>query len=161
MAELDFDVVIEIPRGSRNKYTVDHETGWLVLERAMWTASRYPVDYGFIPDTLGEDGDPLDALVILDEPAVPGCHVRCRAVAILLMDDQAGGDDKILAVPTWDRARPWVGVRDVPRAIREEIEHFFAVYKDLDPGTFSEVTGWRGRSAAEQVVRQAFRRHRR
>ena len=84
--------------------------------------------------------------------------MRCSAVAVLEMEDQAGGDDKILAVPVWDRARPWQSVRDVPRATREEIEHFFEVYKDLDPGTFSKVSGWRGRSVAERVVRQALRR---
>ncbi|MBV9101815.1 MAG: inorganic diphosphatase [Candidatus Dormibacteraeota bacterium] len=156
---MDFDVVIEIPRGSRNKYTVDHATGAVMLERTMWTASRYPIDYGFIPGTLGQDGDPMDALVILDEPAFPGCHVRCRAVAMLHMEDQAGGDDKILAVPTWDRARPWDGVRDIPRTTREEIEHFFEVYKDLDPGSFSRVRGWRGRTAAERALEQAFKRH--
>ncbi len=153
-----FDVVIEIPRGSRNKYVVDERTGRLELERAMWTASRYPLDYGYIRGTRGEDGDALDALVVLDEAAVPGCHVRCRAVAVLEMEDQEGIDHKILAVPAWDRARTWRGVRDVPRAIREEIEHFFEVYKDLEPGSFSRVSGWRGREVAERVLRQAMRR---
>ncbi|WP_397333754.1 inorganic diphosphatase [Ornithinimicrobium sp. INDO-MA30-4] len=91
-----FDVTVEIPRGSRNKYEVDHETGRIRLDRLLFTPMHYPADYGYIEDTLGEDGDPLDALVLLDEPTVPGCVVSARPVAIFHMTDEAGGDDKLV-----------------------------------------------------------------
>ena len=89
-------MVVEIPRGSRNKYEMDHETGEIFLDRMLFTATQYPADYGFLPDTLGEDGDPLDALVLLDEPTFPGCRVRVRAVGVFWMRDEAGPDAKIL-----------------------------------------------------------------
>src|SRR5437870_11106345 len=91
-----FDAVVEVPKGSRNKYEIDHRTGVIRLDRQLFTATRYPTDYGFIPGTLAEDGDPLDVLVLLDEPTFPGCHVRCRAVGMLSMRDERGPDAKIL-----------------------------------------------------------------
>src|ERR1700733_9432990 len=97
-----FDVVVEIPRGQRNKYEVDHRTGRIRLDRTLFTAMVYPADYGFIEDTIAGDGDPLDALVLIDEPTFPGCLVGCRAVAVFLMTDENGFDAKILAVPAGD-----------------------------------------------------------
>ncbi len=99
---MEFDVTIEIPKGSRNKYEVDHETGRIRLDRRLFTSTSYPADYGFVENTLGEDGDPLDALVILDEPTFPGCLIKCRAIGMFRMTDEAGGDDKLLCVPASD-----------------------------------------------------------
>ena len=99
---MEFDVTIEIPKGSRNKYEVDHETGRIRLDRRLFTSTSYPADYGFVENTLGEDGDPLDALVILDEPTFPGCLIQCRTIGMFRMTDEAGGDDKLLCVPAHD-----------------------------------------------------------
>ena len=99
---MEFDVTIEIPKGQRNKYEVDHATGRIRLDRMLFTSTRYPHDYGFIEGTLGEDGDPLDALVILEEPTFPGCLIRCRAIGMFRMRDEAGGDDKVLCIPAGD-----------------------------------------------------------
>ena len=96
MKPMIFDVVIEIPAGSRNKYEIDHETGQIRLDRMLFTSTRYPYDYGFVENTLSQDGDPLDALVMLDEPTFPGCVVSVRAIGMLRMSDEAGGDDKLL-----------------------------------------------------------------
>ena len=99
---MEFDVTIEIPKGHRNKYEVDHETGRIRLDRLLFTSTRYPADYGYVEDSLGEDGDPLDALVLLEEPTFPGCLVRVRPIGMFHMRDEAGGDDKILCVPAGD-----------------------------------------------------------
>lgn len=99
---MNFDVVVEIPKGQRNKYEVDHDTGRIRLDRTLFTAMTYPADYGFIEDTLGEDGDPLDALILLGEPTFPGCLVRCRAIAVFEMRDEEGPDAKVIAVPDSD-----------------------------------------------------------
>src|SRR4028119_1897028 len=96
---MQFDVTVEIPKGQRNKYEVDHESKRIRLDRTLFTATQYPADYGFVEDTLGQDGDPLDALVLLAEPTFPGCLIRCRAIGMYRMTDEAGGDDKVLGVP--------------------------------------------------------------
>ena len=108
---MEFDVVIEIPKGSRNKYEVDHDSGRVKLDRYLYTAMGYPADYGFIENTLGEDGDPLDALVLLPESVFPGCIVEARPVAMFQMTDEAGGDDKVLCVPAGDVR--WDHIQDV------------------------------------------------
>ena len=132
---MTFDVTIEIPAGSRNKYEVDHESGRIRLDRLLFTSTRYPHDYGFVDDTLGLDGDPLDALVILQEPTFPGCVIRCRALGMYRMTDEAGGDDKVLCVPSNDpRMEHLRDIFHVSEFDRLEIEHFFTVYKDLEPG---------------------------
>src|SRR6201996_5261356 len=99
---MDVEVVVEIPKGTRNKYEVDHETGRIRLDRMLFTSTRYPADYGFIEDTLADDGDPLDALVLLEEPTFPGCLIRCRAIGMFRMRDEKGADDKVLCVPAND-----------------------------------------------------------
>ena len=99
---MEFDVFIEIPRGSRNKYEVDHDSGLIRLDRTLFTSTVYPADYGFVPDTLGEDGDPLDALVLVLEPTFPGCLIRSRPIGMFRMTDEKGGDDKVLCVPASD-----------------------------------------------------------
>src|SRR6266487_2893255 len=118
------DVVVEIPRGSRNKYEYDHENHVIRLDRRLFSATVYPADYGFIPDTLGEDGDPLDALVLLEEPTFPGCWIRTRPVGVFWMSDDKGPDAKIICVPAGDpRWEGVAGIADVPKLERAEIEH--------------------------------------
>src|SRR5438067_8637418 len=147
---MDFDVTVEIPKGSRNKYEVDHETGRIRLDRRLFTSTAYPTDYGFVENTLGEDGDPLDALVILDEPTFPGCLIKCRAIGMFRMTDEAGGDDKLLCVPATDpRVEHLRDIHHVSEFDRLEIQHFFEVYKDLEPGKSVEGANWVGRTDAE------------
>ena len=156
---MNFDVTIEIPKGQRNKYEVDHESGRIRLDRMLFTATRYPADYGFIENTLGEDGDPLDALVLLEEPTFPGCQVRCRAIGMFHMRDEAGGDDKVLCLPSNDpRLSHMTDLSDIPEFYRLEIQHFFETYKDLEPGKSVEGAHWAGREEAEQCVREAMQR---
>ena len=148
--------MIEIPKGSRNKYEADHETGKIWLDRLLFTATQYPTDYGFFPNTLGDDGDPLDALVLLDESTFPGCHIHARPVAVFWMQDEKGADAKVLCVPATDPR--WSHVQDMgdlPPHLLEEIGHFFDVYKALEPGKGTETRGWEGRAAAEQAVVEA------
>ena len=133
MAET-FDVVVEIPRGSRNKYEVDHETGRIRLDRTLFTSMEYPDDYGYIEGTLGEDGDPLDAPVMLPISVFPGCVVECRAVGLYHMVDEAGGDDKVLCVPADVRYDNIKDIDDVSEFHKKEIDHFFSQYKALEPG---------------------------
>lgn len=156
---LDFDVTIEIPKGQRNKYEVDHKTGRIRLDRMLFTSTQYPADYGFIEDTLGEDGDPLDALVLLQEPTFPGCLIRCRAVGMFRMTDEAGGDDKVLCVPLTDPRMEHIrDIHHVPEFDRLEIQHFFEVYKDLEPGKSVEGASWVGRVEAEAEIERSRKR---
>jgi inorganic pyrophosphatase len=156
---MKFDVVIEIPAGSRNKYEVDHATGRIRLDRMLFTSTRYPHDYGFIDDTLGLDGDPLDALVILDEPTFPGCVISCRAVGMFRMTDEAGGDDKVLCVPIGDPRKEHIrDIHHVPEFDRLEVQHFFEVYKDLEPGKSVEGATWTGRTEAEKEILESQHR---
>jgi inorganic pyrophosphatase len=159
---VEFDVLIEIPRGSRNKYEVDHASGRMRLDRTLFTSTQYPADYGFIEDTLGEDGDPLDALVLLHgDPLFPGVLVRCRAIGMFRMTDERGGDDKVLAVPVTDpRLEHLRDIHHVPEFDRLEIQHFFEVYKELEPGKSVEGANWVGRVEAEaEIVRSRERLH--
>ena len=157
---MEFDVLIEIPRGSRNKYEVDHESGRMRLDRTLFTSTQYPADYGFIEESLGEDGDPLDALVLLHgDPLFPGVLVRCRAIGMFRMTDEMGGDDKVLAVPVSDpRLEHLRDIHHVPEFDRLEIQHFFEVYKDLEPGKSVEGANWTGRAQAEAEVERSYQR---
>ena len=158
---MDFDVTIEIPKGQRNKYEMDHDTGRIRLDRMLFTATRYPADYGFVESTLGLDGDPLDALVLLEEPTFPGCLIRCRAVGMYRMTDEKGRDDKILCVPANDpRLEHLRDIFHVPEFEQLEIEHFFSVYKDLEPGKSVEGATWAGRAEAEEEIRDSLERER-
>ena len=160
MSELIFDVVIEIPGGSRNKYEIDHNTGRIRLDRMLFTSTRYPWDYGFVDDTLGLDGDPLDALVMLDEPTFPGCVVSVRAIGMFRMTDEKGGDDKLLCVPAGDVRKEHIrDIHHVSEYDRLEIQHFFEVYKDLEPGKSVEGAAWVGRVEAEAEVRSSYERY--
>ncbi len=156
---MQFDVTIEIPKGQRNKYEVDHETGRVRLDRYLYTSMAYPTDYGFIDDTLGEDGDPLDALVLLPEPLFPGVLVEARPVGMFRMVDEHGGDDKVLCVPTTDpRLEHLRDIHHLPEFDRLEIQHFFEVYKDLEPGKSVEGASWVGRAEAEAEIEQSRKR---
>jgi inorganic pyrophosphatase len=156
---VEFDVTIEIPKGSRNKYEVDHKTGRIRLDRMLFTATRYPADYGFIDETLGEDGDPLDALVLLEEPTFPGCVVHARAVGMFRMRDEMGGDDKVICVAAKDaRMDSMRRLTDMPEFYRLEIQHFFEVYKDLEPGKSVEGATWVGRVEAEAEIMRSYER---
>ncbi len=160
-AESVIDVVIEIPTGSRNKYEYDHQNHVIRLDRRLFTATTYPADYGFVPDTLSKDGDPLDALVLVADPTFPGCVVRARIMGVFFMRDEAGLDAKLMTVlehdPQWDDAND---IEDLPTHLLNEIEHFFSIYKDLEPAKHSEVMGFEGRVAALKELaacRAAFR----
>ncbi len=160
---MQFDVTIEILKGQRNKYEVDHETGRIRLDRYLYTPMGYPTDYGFIENTLGEDTDPLDALVLLPQSLFPGVLVAARPVGMFRMVDDAGGDDKVLCVPAgdprWDHIND---IGDVPTFELDAIKHFFVHYKDLEPNKFVKAADWVGRAEAEaEVVRsqERFRAH--
>ena len=156
---VQFDVTGEIPKGQRNKYELDHATGRIRLDRMLFTSTRYPADYGYIEQTLGQDGDPLDALVLLEEPTFPGCLITCRALGMFRMTDEAGGDDKVLCVPATDpRMAHLVDIEDVSEFDRLEIQHFFETYKDLEPGKSVEGAEWVGREAAEAEISASLKR---
>lgn len=154
----DVLVLVEIAGGSRNKYEVDAESGRIMLDRMLFTAMRYPADYGYIEGTLAEDGDPLDALVLVGEPTFPGCIILARPVAVFHMSDEKGPDEKVILVPLKDPQ--WSAVRDlgdVPPNLLNEIEHFFTVYKDLEPGE-TDVRGYGDRGEALEIIRASRER---
>jgi inorganic pyrophosphatase len=156
---VQFDVTVEIPKGQRNKYELDHATGRIRLDRMLFTSTRYPADYGYIEHTLGQDGDPLDALVLLEEPTFPGCLITCRAIGMFRMTDEKGGDDKVLTVPATDpRMAQYQDITDVSEFDRLEIQHFFETYKDLEPGKSVEGAEWVDRSAAELEIQASIQR---
>jgi inorganic pyrophosphatase len=153
-------VVIEIPRGSRNKYEIDHDTGRVFLDRRLFTATTYPADYGFVPETLGGDGDPLDALVLLEDPVYPGVWVEARPVGVLYMHDEAGEDAKLICVPPHEPR--WNDVFDLAELTPQlvaEIQHFFEVYKALEPGKTTSTNGLAGREAALAEISAARLRY--
>lgn len=155
-----FEVIVEIPQGSRNKYELDHDTGAVWLDRHLFAATVYPAEYGFFPDSLAEDGDPLDALVLLEDPTFPGCHIRARPVAVLEMADEAGRDLKVLCVPADDpRWAHITDLGDVDDFLLSEIRHFFMVYKDLEPDKLSEIGDWRDRHDALAAIEDAKQRY--
>ena len=155
---MELDVTIEINRGSRVKYEIDHETGRLRLDRVLFTSMQYPTAYGYFEDTMGEDGDPLDAMVILDVDVVPGVLVEARPIGVFRMTDEAGGDDKVLCVPADKRYDHIQEIGDVADQLKEEIKHFFERYKDLEPGKWVKGEGWEGRAFAEKLVAEAQER---
>jgi inorganic pyrophosphatase len=153
---MDVDVIVEVPQGSRNKYEMDPKAGRIRLDRMLFTSTRYPLDYGFVTDTLAEDGEPLDALVCLDEPTFPGCLVTVRPVAVFWMLDENGPDAKVLTVCARDpRMADVRDLSDVPGYLTAEISHFFNIYKQIEPGKSSDVRGWQDRAAAERIIKEA------
>jgi inorganic pyrophosphatase len=151
-------VFVEIPGGSRNKYEWDDELGGIVLDRRLFASMAYPADYGYVEGTLGEDGDPLDALVLVAEPTFPGCRIRVRPVGVLHMTDEKGPDEKVLCVPLADPSFARVrDVHDIGPELRDEIEHFFTRYKELEHKP-TETGGFGNRAQAEAIVEQARER---
>lgn len=149
------DMLVEIPKGSRSKYEIDHETGRLYLDRMLFTATRYPADYGYIPETHADDGDALDALALVSEPTFPGCWVRIRPLGLFVMEDQGKEDLKILGIPVGDPVwQDAESLADIPRHLLQELEHFFDIYKDLE-GKKTAVEGWRGPDEAYSAIEQA------
>jgi inorganic pyrophosphatase len=155
------EVKVEIPRGSRNKYEFDKERGVFVLDRVLYSSVHYPTDYGYVVDTLAEDGDALDALVVVQEPTFPGCHIEARPIGVLDMRDEKGPDQKILAVPLGDpRFQSVVDLNTLGHHWLREIENFFQTYKALED-KWTEVTGWEDATAAERYITLARERYRR
>ena len=154
------DVIVEVTTGSRNKYEYDHENHVIRLDRRLFTSTQYPADYGFVADTLSEDGDPLDALIILDDPTFPGCHVEVRIVGVFFMTDEAGPDAKLICVINGDPQRHHIqDIDDLPAHAKDEIAHFFKVYKDLEPGKTSNPGHFEGKAAALAELKASRERY--
>jgi inorganic pyrophosphatase len=161
VSKYELTCIVEIPKGSRNKYEYDPELGAIKLDRFISASVVYPTDYGYVPETLAGDGDPLDVLVCVSEPTFPGCAVIAKAIGVFKMADEKGPDDHVVCVPTHDPGwNPIDDVADLPALLRAEIGHFFDVYKDLDEGRWSEVGGWGNRDEALVTIEQARRAYR-
>jgi inorganic pyrophosphatase len=152
--------IVEIPKGSRNKYEYDHESHAIKLDRFLFSSVVYPTDYGFFPDTLSQDGDPLDAMVCVSEPTFPGCLIEVKAIALFRMEDDAGIDDKVLCVPLqdpgWNKLET---LEDLSEQLRDEIAHFFSIYKNLEKKAV-RVDGWYSREDALEEIEASRRRFR-
>jgi inorganic pyrophosphatase len=158
-SELIVDALIEIPTGSQNKYEYDKENGVFRLDRVLYSPMHYPTEYGYLENTLAEDGDPLDILVLTTFPTFPGCVIQSRVIGVLLMSDDKGKDEKLLGVPVDDPR--WDGVHrleDVPAHILKEIEHFFQVYKDLE-NKETQIEGWKGTDVAAKLIQDSLARY--
>ena len=158
----DVNVIIEVPVGGQPiKYELDKEAGTLVVDRFLYTPMHYPGNYGFVPHTLSEDGDPIDVLVCNTRQLVPGCVINVRPIGVLVMEDNAGRDEKIIAVPSPHLSRRYENVRehsDLPEITRQQIEHFFEHYKDLEPGKWVKIGDWRGAADARDMIVEAIER---
>ncbi len=154
-------VVVEIPLKSNVKYEVDKKSGLIFVDRILYTSMFYPFNYGFIPGTLEEDGDPIDVLVLGETPVAPGTIIPARPIGVLLTEDEEGPDAKVIAVPTSKVDPKYSGVNDIddiPKILRDRIKHFFEHYKELEPGKWVKVVGWAGREEAEKRISDAIRR---
>ena len=160
----DVNVVIEVPIGGEPiKYEMDKEAGTLVVDRFLHTPMRYPGNYGFVPHTLSEDGDPIDVLIANTRPIVPGAVMNVRPVGVLKMRDDAGGDEKIIAVPAPKLTKRYlhvVNITDLPEITRDQIRHFFEHYKDLEPGKWVKMLGWGDAAEAKRLIMEAVARGR-
>ena len=158
----DVNVVIEVPIGGEPiKYEMDKESGALFVDRFLYTSMRYPGNYGFIPHTLSNDGDPCDVIVANTRAIAPGAVMSCKIVGVLLMEDEAGGDEKLLAVPSAKLTQRYAHIKnhtDLPSITIQQIEHFFAHYKDLEPGKWVKLIGWGDRAEALRRIRQSVDR---
>jgi len=158
----DVNVLVEVPIGGHPiKYELDKEAGALVVDRFLYTPMSYPGNYGFIPHTLSEDGDPLDVLVCSTRPLLPGCVINVRPIGVLIMEDNAGKDEKVIAVPSGHLTQRYDAVHnfdDLPDITLKQVEHFFAHYKDLEPGKWVKIEGWRGANEARRFIVEAIER---
>ena len=161
----DINVIVEVPVGGEPiKYEMDKEAGTLFVDRFLYTPMRYPGNYGFVPHTLSEDGDPIDVLCASTRALVPGCVINCRPIGVLRMEDEAGGDEKIIAVPSAKLTRRYEAIRsfrDLPEITTEQIEHFFAHYKDLEGGKWVKIVGWGDAADARKMIDEAIERAKR
>ena len=161
----DVNVIIEVPVGGEPiKYEMDKAAGTLVVDRFLYTPMRYPGNYGFVPHTLSDDGDPIDVLVANTRPIVPGAVINVRPVGVLKMEDESGGDEKIIAVPSPKLTQRYLNVHnysDLPEITLEQIQHFFEHYKDLEPGKWVKILGWGDATEAKQLILDAIAREKR
>lgn len=160
----DVNVLVEVPIGGQPiKYELDKESGTLVVDRFLYTPMSYPGNYGFVPHTLSEDGDPIDVLICNTRPLVPGCLINVRPVGVLIMEDNAGQDEKIIAVPSGHLTRRYDNVRnytDLPEITLSQISHFFEHYKDLEPGKWVKIGAWGNVDVARRLIVEAMERAR-
>jgi inorganic pyrophosphatase len=160
----DINVIIEVPVGGEPiKYEMHKESGALFVDRFLYTSMRYPGNYGFIPHTLSDDGDPVDVLVVNTRAITPGAFMSCRPIGVLMMQDEAGGDEKIIAVPSSRLTRRYEKIRnfsDLPDISLQQVEHFFAHYKDLEPNKWVKVERWVGADIAKQKIIEGIERYR-
>ena len=158
----DVNVIIEVPVGGEPiKYELDKAAGTLVVDRFLYTPMRYPGNYGFVPHTLSDDGDPIDVLICNTRAIVPGAVINCRPVGVLLMEDDGGIDEKVLAVPSSSISQRYVNIKDVndmPEITRAQIQHFFEHYKDLEPDKWVKIKGWAGADVAKEMIVAALAR---
>ena len=158
----DVNVIIEVPVGGQPiKYEMDKDAGVLVVDRFLYTPMTYPGNYGFVPHTLSDDGDPIDVLVCNTRPLIPGCVINVRPIGVMLMEDNSGQDEKIIAVPTHALTKRYDGVKDyndLPEITLKQIEHFFEHYKDLEPGKWVKIGGWQNVDTAKTLILEAVER---
>ncbi len=158
----DLNVIVEVPVGGNPiKYELDKEAGTLVVDRFLYTPMAYPGNYGFVPHTLSEDGDPIDVLICNTRQLVPGCVINVRPIGVLIMEDNAGQDEKVIAVPSHNLTRRYDHVRnasDLPELTLQQIEHFFDHYKDLEPGKWVKIGDWHGADDAKRLIVEAIER---
>ena len=158
----EINVIVEVPIGGEPiKYELDKDSGTLFVDRFLYTPMRYPGNYGFVPHTLSDDGDPIDVLIANTRPLVPGCVMSCRPIGVLVMEDEKGKDEKIVAVPTPKISKRWEGVHefeDLPQITRDQIGHFFEHYKDLEPGKWVKVENWGNAARAREMIQEAIDR---
>ncbi len=158
----DINVIIEVPVGGQPiKYEMDKDAGVLVVDRFLYTPMTYPGNYGFVPHTLSDDGDPIDVLVCNTRPLIPGCVINVRPIGVMLMEDNSGQDEKIIAVPTHALTKRYDSVKDyvdMPDITLKQIEHFFEHYKDLEPGKWVKIGGWQNVDTAKQLIMEAVER---
>ncbi|HRN89067.1 inorganic diphosphatase [Hyphomicrobium sp.] len=158
----DINVVVEVPVGGEPiKYEMDKASGTLFVDRFLYTPMRYPGNYGFVPHTLSEDGDPIDVLVCNTRAIVPGAVLNCRPVGVLVMEDEGGGDEKIIAVPSARLTKRYEKVRnysDLPEITIQQVDHFFSHYKDLEPGKWAKIHHWGDAEEAQRLIAEAIAR---
>ncbi|HOY47203.1 MAG TPA: inorganic diphosphatase [Alphaproteobacteria bacterium] len=156
------NAIIEVPENGFVKYEIDKKTGLLKVDRILHTPVAYPANYGYFPGTLGDDGDPLDCVVVCNAPLRPGVLIEVRPIGVLLMEDQAGGDEKIICVPR-DKIDPYYTnisfIEELPEILRSKIEYFFHHYKDLEPNKWSKIIGWADREKADKIILESIERY--
>ena len=156
----DINVIVEVPHGGEPvKYEMDKEAGTMIVDRILYTSMRYPGNYGFVPHTLSDDGDPIDVLIANQRPIIPGAVINCRPVGVLFMEDEAGGDEKIIAVPSESVSAMFNQVasfRDLPEIMRRQISHFFERYKDLEDNKWVKIARWGDETEAREIIAKAI-----